>query len=379
MNISFLTSGHYPYDDRIFFHLGKSLSEAGHKVEIVSSKSGTKEVTQGISINCFEGDNLSKREKIKRFIEYLSNFNPEIIICSEPLPLLPAKQFKLKRNRNVKILYDITEWHPSAENLSAIKGPKKFYIFLKLLLFNLFSSSFTDGFIFGEWHKSKPYRLFFPFKPFVFITYYPDLNYISQIEPAMLPDKLCLVYSGKISIDKGFRNFMNVVSGLPLKYKDLQIYVKIIGWYESEHDKTECQQILENASKNISCSFTGRLSFNDFIGQLKDTDIFLDLRTDNFENRYSLLIKIFYYAALGRPVIYFDSVAIRANVEIAKFGFLVKPDDSGQIIKIISDYLENNNLYAEHCRNARKLAEEKYNWQKISPEFLRFIESLIIR
>ena len=104
MNISFLTSGHYPYDDRIFFHLGKSLSEAGHKVEIVSSKSGTKEVTQGISINCFEGDNLSKREKIKRFIEYLSNFNPEIIICSEPLPLLPAKQFKLKRNRNVKVI-----------------------------------------------------------------------------------------------------------------------------------------------------------------------------------------------------------------------------------------------------------------------------------
>lgn len=378
MNISFLTSGHYPYDDRIFFHLGKSLSENGHIVEIVSSKSAIKEISQGISINCFDGDNLTKSKKTNRFTEYLNNFNPEIVICSEPLPILAAKRYKLRRNKGVKILFDITEWHPSGENLSNIRGVKKCFTFLKLFFFNLFSSSLADGFIFGEWYKSRTYRILFPFKPFTFVTYYPDLNYIRNSEPAIIPEKIRLLYSGKISIKKGFENFMKVVIGLSWYYKDLQIEVKIIGWYESDRDKTECEKVIGNPNRNIFLSFIGRQSFNDFIDQIKDTDIFLDLRADSFENRHSLPIKIFYYAALGRPVVYTNSAAIRASVEIERFGFLVKPDNPEQIIQIISEYLENKELYSEHCRNARKLAEEKYNWQKISPEFIRFIDSFSI-
>lgn len=108
---------------------------------------------------------------------------------------------------------------------------------------------------------------------------------------------------------------------------------------------------------------------------INDTDIFLDLRRIDFENQHCLPIRLFYYAALGRPVIYADIRAIRKEVDMESFGFLVRPDDFKTIVKIITEYLNNREIYSLHCRNARKLAESKYNWRIIEPLFLKFLSS----
>ena len=76
--------------------MARSLSEHGNNVEIVSSKLNLMEVVDGIKLNCFAGDNLSKRDKLSQFVERLSGFTPEIIICSEPLTVLAAKQYSKK-------------------------------------------------------------------------------------------------------------------------------------------------------------------------------------------------------------------------------------------------------------------------------------------
>jgi glycosyltransferase involved in cell wall biosynthesis len=76
---------------------------------------------------------------------------------------------------------------------------------------------------------------------------------------------------------------------------------------------------------------------------------------------------------MGRPVIISDLKAIRKETEINKFGFLVKPQDSESIVQIISGYLNDQDLYYQHCKNARVLAEEFYNWEKIEPQFINFI------
>ncbi|MDQ1332165.1 MAG: hypothetical protein QG576_199 [Bacteroidota bacterium] len=375
MNVSFLTSGHLPYDDRIFYHMAKTLSAKGHNVEIVSSKTALTESTDEISINCFDGDSLSKRNKTGLFYEQLKRFCPDIIICPEPLPVLAAQRYRRKNHSRTNIIYDITEWYPSAKNLANYKSPLRWIISVKLFLFNFIASSFVDGFIFGEWYKSRPYRLVFPFKPYTFITYYPDLSYIRSNAPSMTREKLKLIYSGKISMEKGFGNFIRVVTGLSDMYKDLGIDVKIIGWYESDKDKKACEPLLKINRKNITLSVPGRLAFSDYIDQIKEADIFLDLRKQVFENQHSLPIKLFYYAALGRPVIFSDLKSIRRDVDIEKFGFLVAPDRTDRIIEIITGYLKNRDLYFEHCHNALSLAEEKYNWKNINLEFLKFINS----
>jgi glycosyltransferase involved in cell wall biosynthesis len=236
-------------------------------------------------------------------------------------------------------------------------------------------SRFADSFIFGEWYKSKPYRLFFPHKPFSYISYFPDLKFINFIKPELPDGKLRLCYSGKISLEKGYGNFFSVLKEL-FEYKsELKIEVKIIGWYDNIQDKKECENIFRYVNNNITLTILDRQSFKNFIDLIKETDIFLDLRSDDFENQHCLPIKLFYYAALGRPVIFSNLKAIRKEVEIDLFGFLVQPTAKERIVKIIIDYLENRELYYRHCANARYLAEKEYNWQKIESQFLEFIAS----
>lgn len=373
LRISFVTSGHYPYDDRIFYHQGITLADYGFQVQIISAKTNLISSDSGIELNSFDGSLISKREKIKKSIEILRQFYPDVIICSEPLPVVAARLFKRRAGKHVRIIYDITEWYPSKKNFSDKKGIRKYSYFIRLLLFNLLSSSLTDAFIFGEYYKSRPYRILFPFKPFIYSTYYPGLNYIDYRQPGLVPGKLNLSYSGKISREKGFINFIGVINRLSAIYKDLKIYVKITGWLESDEDKKECEVLLKNENANINLIVEGKQSFNSYVKNLYDTDIFLDLREDDHENQYCLPIRLFYYAASGRPVIFSDLKAIRKEVEIEKFGFLVKPGETEMIVRLISKYLENDDLYYSHCHEARILAETKYNWGKIRSEFVKFV------
>jgi len=373
MNISFLTSGHDPFDDRIFWHMAGSLSDHGNNVEIICSRTDLEEIVRGVRLNCFAGNSLTKRRKILMFTGRLSVFKPDTIICSEPLTIVAAKRYSKSVPGKIRIIYDITEWYPSKKNLRLHAYPLRWFVFIKLLIFNYLAASFADSFIFGEWFKSRPYRFLFPRRSHVFTSYYPDLKYIPFCKPHLQKQKLRLCFSGKISLEKGFGNFINVIKQLSELRADINIEIKIIGWYEERKDHEECGSLLNRLKPDISVKIFDRQDFVAFTELIKETDIFLDLRNDDFENQHCLPIKLFCYSALGRPVIFSDLRAIRKEVEIEKFGFLVKPGDSDEVVSIISHYLDDEDLYYRHCMNARNLAEKKYNWKIIEPQFLKFI------
>ncbi len=375
MKIVFLTSTHLALDDRIFYHQAKSLIRFGHQTWIINSIEDLIKNVDGISLNCFAGEKMSKRDKVCVFIEKLKESEPDLIICSEPITILAAKTFRNKYSRNLKIVYDITEWYPSKKNLVNYRNIIRWAHFFKFAFFNLYTCFFADAFIFGEYYKSKPYRILFPFKAFSFIGYYPDLDYLAQSPQNLKKDLIRLSYSGKISIEKGFKNFLLVVKELSERQKDLQIQIKIIGWFDPLDEKL-CHDMLNSLPENISLNFYDRQDFIDFLSIINQTDIFLDLRSADLENQYCLPIKLFYYAALGRPVIFTSLKAIRKEVDIDKFGYLVNPEKTEQIVDLIIKYIDNPAFFTKHCRNARAIAEKEYNWKTIEPDFIRFMHNL---
>lgn len=372
MNIAIITSSHFHYDDRIYYHMANSLSENGHKVEIISSLSEMN-VDAAISIQSFDGNSLSKNKKIAVFIERLTLFNPQIIICSEPLTVLAAHKYSKKNN--TKIIYDITEWYPSKKNLVNYHPSIKWFHFLKFSAYNLHSYSISDGFIFGEYYKSKIPKLLFPKKPYEYTSYYPDLRFFKENKPQITDHILRLSYSGKISIEKGFVNFINVVKELSEQNPNLNIYIKTIGWYDEKDDKI-CKDLIYNLNKNIKFIFHKTKKLADYIDLISDTDIFMDLRNNDFENTHCLPIKLFYYIALERPVIFSDLKAIRKEIDLNQFGYLVNPTDSKKIADIILNYHNHKNHYYQHCSKAHQLYKTNYNWQKIEPEFLKFMNQM---
>ncbi len=369
--VAFLTSSHSPFDDRIFYHQAKSLAKT-FNVVIISGTETSSATIGNISIVSDNNHGLNRKKKIEFFKQTLKQFNPELIICSEPLPIIAALQYKKAVHQKVKIIYDITEWYPSKKNLEGLTAFQRILTFIKLLFVNLYTSSRCDGFIFGEHYKSLPYRFLFGYKKWSLVSYYPDLKYINYQESELNPEKICLGYTGKISEEKGIRNFFAMATALKRKRPEIKVKLKIIGWCLDSTERNRFEKLCREA-ENIEIEILDKQDFETFSEQLHDVDIFFDLRKLDFENNHCLAIKVFYYAACGKPVMYSEIKAIKREIDVNKFGCFVDPTDSERIADRIINYIEHPDLYRQHSQVARKLAEEKYNWGTIEARLVDYI------
>lgn len=372
---AFLSSAHLPFDDRIYYHQAKSLARHGYDVVIISSAQQVYHLDSNITIDSFIDDSADKSEKISKFNNLLIKYQPDIIICSEPLPILAANKFKRSFSPNVKIVYDITEWYPSNKNITGKTPLKKVLTFIKLFLFNWLTSSLADAFIFGEYYKKIPYHVLFPFKKWEIIGYCPKLDYFDYKVAKLGMNKLVLGYTGELSEEKGFFNFLAIVEFILKNKPAIQIELKIIGWFSNKNEKDKFDEFSNNHQK-LKIELSDYMKFTDFVKSLNDIDLFFDLRNRSFEYNYSLPIKLFYYMACGRPVIYSDIKAIRKEINGFNVGYLVNPLQYEQIANLVIGYVNNNRFYYEHASNARKLSEVSYNWEKFEMKFIYFINSL---
>jgi glycosyltransferase involved in cell wall biosynthesis len=83
--------------------------------------------------------------------------------------------------------------------------------------------------------------------------------------------------------------------------------------------------------------------------------------------------------ACGKPVIYSNLDSLNEIEDVNKFAFLVEPDDLDKALGKISFYLKNSELLNEDSRIARKLFEEKYNWESIEVKLIEIVSSLLTR
>lgn len=365
LNIVFHQTAHAADDDRVWHHQAKTLLGLGHTVHVVASSANF--ITND-RMTLIPTNNTSLCEKIKLYTKTLENLNPDIIICDTPVAVNCARKLK-KNNKRLKIIHDITEWYPSKKNLNGLNLVKKCLKFIALALANWTVNLSTDGFVFGEKYKARPFRILFPWKPFVMLPYYPDLQYIKPIEVGNIENTVRLFYAGDTTEEKGFPNVLEVAKLVAKRNAAIQVVLDVvtIGKIPSIVQKPE----------NLEISFKSWLPFEEFCRVATGSDLFLDLRTVDFENTRCLPIKLFYYMAMQRPVIYSDLKAVREDYpEVLQCGLLVRPDDYETIVSIIEEYIQNPAKYREHAANARRLAEEKYNWNAVKQDFTEFVESL---
>ena len=364
-DIVFLQTAHAADDDRVWYHQFRSLSESGFSVKIISNK---RNFSDNPHFHIVDTSNLNLRQRIKNYAEALSETSPRIIICDTPVAIKSASLYK-KRHKNCKVVYDVTEWYPSKKNLRGLSILKKTFKFCAMVCANLSNSSKTDGFIFGETDKAKPYRRFFPRKPFIMLPYYPDLGLITPLPATAISNGIRLFYAGSLTDEKGFQNVMKVAETLAGKNHKRRVFLSVI---------TDSKEITKNANlDNLNISIIPWQTLEDFCKIASDNDIFLDLRKIDKENDRCMPIKIFYYMAMRRPVIYSALSAIEKGCpEISSFGHLVQPTEHEVIAEIIEKYINDSGLYQRHSNAARELAEQKYNWSSVEPVFINFIKQL---
>lgn len=362
MRIVFVLVAHRPDDERVWYQEAESLKNAGGEVFVISTRAAHSELANTYTFN---DRNKGKKEIIQKITSFLIQIKPEVIICDNPIAILAAKKYKQKIKEKTRIIYDITEWYPSKKNLSGLSFIKKLIKIPLLIFLSYYTAWIVDGFIFGECDKAKPFRILFPWKKCIYLPYYADPELIPVYPTNKILQECTFLYAGNLTIEKGFDKVIQVVKLCAETFPKTKFILHIISSAVPSLDLNYTNLFIKN---------TSILPFFSFCKEIGKADLFFDLRKIDMENTRCLPIKLFYYMAAGRPVIYSDLKAISKEVpEINQIGTLVDPLNIEAIVSQIRRYLEDENYYEEQCLMARKLAEQKYNWKSIENRLINFI------
>ncbi|MCH7826373.1 MAG: glycosyltransferase [Bacteroidetes bacterium] len=373
MKITIITTGHPPYDDRIYWKFAKSLSQ-NNEVTIFCSTQEIYLTSSNITIKGFNSNLVNRTEKFNMLTEYLNEFEPDIIICSETSAIIPSLRFKRKVNNNCKIISDITEWYP--ENVaSKLKGFNRIFSYIYLFLSNIILSNLADALIIGEKGKKKRYNLITPFKKKVIVGYYPVLEFFNYTEPSKSKIDFTLGYAGVINFRRGILSLLNVLTNLQRKYPDKNIKLKIAGRFEFTNEENIFKEkLIKDNIQNVE--IVGWTDYDKISDNLSEMDVCFDLRELTFIYKNSLPIKLFEYLAAGKPVIYSAIKPLKENITINDFGFLVNPKNIDEIVNKTERYLLEKDLLNKHSLAARKFIEDGNNWGKESLKLISFIDTL---
>lgn len=367
--VLFINTFHNSTDDRTFYHQAKSLAKNGVETLIFSSFEDNNSSTEsGIRFCSRKINTLTFLDQIKELKACIHTQQPDVVICDSPTGILAASMARISTRR----IYDITEWIPSKKHLrntGIYVRPVKFVI---LLFVNLLAGALSHRLIFGEYYKTLLFRPLF-WKNKKIISYFPSLDYIPTTAPRSINAHFCMNYSGWFNKDKGFDKVIEVTGMVAALHPETKITLRLTGRYENSMGEKLFEKQLSELPENVTIEKTDFLPFPAFCQSLSSADIFLDLRLNDFENTHCLPIKLFYYLACGRPVVFNSLKAINHEVDINNSGIFMENNDLKAVSHRISEYISKPELYKQHCRNALKLATENYNWEKISDDFVRFV------
>jgi glycosyltransferase involved in cell wall biosynthesis len=373
--VAILSTGHPPFDERIFDKIGKSLIKLGYEVKIIVTTDELDIEKDKIKIT---GKNFLKNsgspfKKLKFLIKQLKEFNPELIICSEPFPIISAAIFALIQNSKIpaKIIYDVTEWYPENVYLKR-KGLKRFFLFIAGHLINFIATNLSDFLFVGEETKLARYRKYAPKKPYSIISYYPILDYYQQSTQMFDGNKIIFGYDGVISVSRGLEIIYNVLKRL-LETKNYEIEFILAGRFENEKEKLYIDLFNEIG---INLKYYEWTDYQNFSKYLEQVHICFDIRPPNKIYERSLPIKIFDYMALGKCIVASNYEPIKQVFEIANCGILVNPLSIDEIVSKITFLLENKNLIYQYGLNGRMAVEKFFNW-KICEEELKRVLNLL--
>ncbi len=373
--IIFLNTGHLSLDDRVFYHQAKSLVKQGYDIEIISTKETFNSEIDSVKINSYDDNGFTQKQKLNEIVRCLTASKPRLVIADTPLAVIASSIYR--KQNSIRIVYDITEWYPSKKNLLYNKGLGKFFKICVLSIINLTAGFKSDFFIFGEHFKALPFRILLFWKPFIYLPYYPDLNYINYFPPEKIENEFNLTYSGIINIEKGIDAVIQSVDLAASKSPAINFNLRIIGYFPQKIDQTHFEKLTNQLNNNLKITLEKYLSFKDFCSTIGNTHLFLDLREKDIENSNCLPIKLFYYLACGRPVIYSDLKSIKKAIPNINFGYLLPPTNTEKISDAITKYINDSQLYNDHCENALKLSHNQFNWELIEKNFITFIQKAV--
>ena len=250
---------------------------------------------------------------------------------------------KIAKKYNKKMIYDMYDYYADSRTM-----PKILKRFISKKENDVINKS-ALSIICGEWrkkqiNKAKPQRL-------TIIHNTPNIDFKetkSIIKSKSKKIKVC--YVGILQTDRLLLELLNEFK----KHDDLEFHVGGFGIYEKE--------FLEASKKYSNIFYYGSLKYNQVLGLESDCDILFATYNPVIENhRYSAPNKVYEAMALGKPIIVCNNTGIDELVKKNNTGFAIDYD-ADKFFEILYKFKDNKEILNDISKNAKKLYNEKYNW-----------------
>lgn len=188
-----------------------------------------------------------------------------------------------------------------------------------------------------------------------------DIGAVETFKKQYLLDNRCptVLWIGPFGYKKkveGLKLLMGAFKTVAVKYPKAKLIVVGDGNYRGE-----LERFVNDLSIGNSVVFTGSLE-NVFIS-LEAIDIYAHISLKD-----SMPMSLLEAMSLGKPVIATPTGGIPEVVIDGQTGILVEPD-SKLIADAIIELYEDEEWMEDLGRNAKKMVEERFNWERISKEF----------
>jgi glycosyltransferase involved in cell wall biosynthesis len=371
--ICVLTTGHGPFDDRIYHREAVSLACAGYQVTLVAPGIGSS-MRNGVKI-------VSFRKHGSRFERFLLTayramhaaleVNADVYHFHDP-DLLPWMAVLAMTGK--KVVYDVHEYYGFTLQTSAwlpqlLRKPTA-----KVMdWFEKNASSLFAGIITVNPHMQN---LFLNVNQHVItVRNLPLPWFINQTDHRMPGSRMKTVYVGGMNMQRGYGIIMKTMQLVRERLPEAEC--QIVGSVDYSDVDESVARLGDGSSATTGVEGTGFVPFERVPQYLNDAAVcWLPLQsTPNYEHAEP--VKLFEYMASGRPIVASNLKFVKKIISHAQCGILVPPDDPRAHADAHIHLFTHPKEAAEMGARGRKAVLEHYNWKNEEQTMLHFYHDLL--
>ena len=189
---------------------------------------------------------------------------------------------------------------------------------------------------------------------------------IERVKEKYELNETTIMFSGTVTPRKGVEYLVKAAEIL----KESNALFLIVG--NINLDREYANKVMEYAKlRNLKIRFTGFVPYEDLKALYSACDIFV---LPSLEEGFGMVLTE--ALASGKPLIGSNVGGIPMQIKDGWNGFLVEPANEKQLAEKIRYLIENEEEIIRMGKNSRKLAEEKFDWEKIAGKYLEVYENV---
>ncbi|WP_426431854.1 glycosyltransferase family 4 protein [Winogradskyella sp. HB-48] len=271
----------------------------------------------------------------------------KVIVQSPPLLVAFTCMFFL-RSKKRKLILNVSDLWPSAGfELGALKQGFSYKLLQKLERFNYKSADL----ILGQSNEILTHVSKITSKPQLFLyRNYPNIKRTEITKVSMNNEPLKIVYAGLLGVAQGILKLCK-----ELNYNNIEFHI-----YGSGAEEEEIKLFIKN-NKNLPVFFYGRVDRANLHSELKKYDIVIIPLLNRIYG--SVPSKIFEYAKLGMPMLYFGGGEGENIINDYELGWVAKAGDYNNLNSVLKK-IDKAELTLELQQKVKDVAYENFDLSK---------------